>query len=562
MTMRAVLLLPVLSLLMPALPAWGRAAADRVSPLHGYVLGRAAFANDDLGEAAALFDAVHARDPGRPELTRRAFEVSLASGDRARTLALAAELRAGGQANPEVSVLVLVDAVLRKNWPLAKSAREALSGAGYASVVGPIVDAWILFGQGQQEAGLALLDTAAFSGFARSYVAEQRAHMLAAAGRWTEAAEAYSLLRAGTASGISFLRQGEADAVAMSGDRARALALLEANEPPTVAARARLLAGKRIGALAPDARRGLAWMAARLAADLSRERPVPLALMFARSATFLAPDLPAGWLICGDVLARSNSREAALAAYAKVPASDALGQTARIRRAEVLEAMGRNVEAGALLAEAATASEAGSDAWVRLGDWHRRAERFEAAGESYAQAIAAAPEGVSAWGLWFLRGSMKERAQDWPGAESDLRMALELSPDEPVVLNYLGYSLLDRGMKLEESRGLIEKAAALRPGDGGIIDSLGWSQYVQGRFSEAVVTLERASELEPSDPTVTDHLGDAYWQTGRRIEARFRWQAALAMEPSPEQAESLRAKLAYGLDAALAMAQQQGSEQR
>ena len=550
--MRASPVLTLAALLLSAAPA--TAAVPRVSPLHGYVLGRAAFANDDLREAAALFDAVHAQDPERPELTRRAFEVAVASGDRKRSFALAHDLERSSQGTPEVAMMVLADHVLRKDWAGVDAARARLAGAGYASVVMPIVEAWALHARGDVDAALARLDPAIFTGFARSYVAEQRAHMLAAAGRWNEAAEAYSLLRAGTPSGISFLRQGEADAVAMSGDRDRALALLEGDEPPTVQARNRLLAGKRIGALAPDARRGLAWMAARLAADLSRERPVPLALLFARTATYLAPDLSAGWLICGDVLARGNTREAALLAYANVPAEDALAQTARIRRAEVLEVMGRNTEAGALLAEAATAPAAGSDAWVRLGDWHRRAERFEAAGEAYSRAIAMAPDGSNAWGLWFLRGSMKERAKDWPGAEADLRQALALSPDEPVVLNYLGYSLLDRGLKPEESRQLIEKAAALRPGDGGIIDSLGWSQYVQGRYAEAVVTLERASELEPSDPTVTDHLGDAYWQTGRRIEARFRWQAALAMDPSDDQAGKLRAKLDYGLDAALAMA--------
>ena len=559
--MRAVLILSVLSMFAPQAPALARASVTPVSPLHGYVLGRAAFANDDLSEAAALFGAVHDQDPGRPELARRAFEVAVASGDRKRALAMARKLEARGQATPEVSMMVLVDAVLRKDWVRTEAARAGLSGAGYASVVNPIVEAWVLHGRKQHEAALAKIDPALFTGFARSYVTEQRAHMLAATGRWTEAAEAYSLLRAGTASGISFLRQGEADAVAMSGDKARALALLDGDEPPTMAARARLLAGKRIGALAPDAPHGLAWMSARLAADLSRERPVPLALLFARTATFLAPDLAAGWLICGDVLARSNSREAALAAYGMVPSKDALGLTARIRRAEVLEVMGRGTEAGALLAEAATAPEAGSDAWVRLGDWHRRAERFEAAGEAYSRAINMAKDDAGAWGLWFLRGSMKERAKDWDGAEADLRQALLLSPDEPVVLNYLGYSLLDRGLRLEESQTLIEKAAALRPADGGIIDSLGWSQYVQGRHAEAVVTLERASALEPSDPTVTDHLGDAYWQTGRRIEARFRWQAALAMEPSDTQAERIRAKLDYGLDAALAMADEPAQKQ-
>jgi Flp pilus assembly protein TadD len=122
------------------------------------------------------------------------------------------------------------------------------------------------------------------------------------------------------------------------------------------------------------------------------------------------------------------------------------------------------------------------------------------------------------------------------------------------VLNYLGYSLLDRGEALVEAARLVERAAKLRPGDGGIIDSLGWSQYRQGRFAEAVETLEKAAMLEPGDPTVADHLGDAYWQVGRRIDARFRWRAALDLDPDAKQKKSMTAKLDYGLDAATAMA--------
>jgi Flp pilus assembly protein TadD len=121
------------------------------------------------------------------------------------------------------------------------------------------------------------------------------------------------------------------------------------------------------------------------------------------------------------------------------------------------------------------------------------------------------------------------------------------------VLNYLGYSMLDRGQGVGEAATLIERAAKLRPGDGGIIDSLGWSQYRRGRFAEAVVTLEKAAVLEPTDPMVTDHLGDAYWQVGRRIDARFRWRAALDLDPTVDQKKLLVAKLDYGLDAALAM---------
>jgi tetratricopeptide (TPR) repeat protein len=555
--MRAVFLLPLL--LLAGSPALARISSSGVpsSPMHGYVLGRAAYSADALGEAASFFESANAQDPGKPALVRRAFELAVAAGDQRNAFALARQLPlTDAGAGSEVAFINMVEAVSRKDWKAAEAARARISGAGYVQVVGPISEAWLMFARGQTDAALGLLEPSRYSGFVRSYMAEQRAHMLAAAGRWPEAALAYAGLRASTAAGISFIRQGEADAVFMTGDKARALALLDGGDMPTAAARARLQSGKRIGPLAATPADGMAWMAARLATDLARERPVPLALLFARTATFLSPDQSAAWLICGDVLARSGQRAAALKAYGAVGKGDPLLGVASARRAEVLEAMGEQESAGKLLKSLAEAPGAGIDGWVRLGDWHRRADRFRDAADAYARGmeIESAGDDGPGWALLFLRGSMMERAGDWPAAEADLRAALARAPDEPVVLNYLGYSLLDRGLKLDEANQLIERAAALRPADGGIVDSLGWSQYRQGRYADAVITLERAAELEPTDPTVNEHLGDAYWQVGRRIEAFFRWRAALELEPTPKQRTELRAKLDYGLDAALAMA--------
>lgn len=557
--MRSILLLvlaaaPVAGL-VPAPVAAARPIAADVpdSALHGYVLGRYAYADDELARAARYFDVARSQDPGRPALTRRAFDLAVAAGDQPRATALARQLVAAGAADSDVELVRLADAVERKDWKTAELARGGLADAGYAAVVGPIVDAWILFGRGQRGAGLAKLDPGAFSGFARSYIAEQRAHMLAADGQWAAAAGGYAELRAGGGAGLAFLRTAEADARAMAGDREAALKLLSGDDPTIVAARQRLEAGKRIGVLAPDAGRGIGWMMARLASDLSRDKPVPLALLFARVATFMAPELTPTWLICGDVLARSEQRESALLAYAEIPAGDPLAAAAKDRRAGVLESLGRDADAGKLLTGATTAGGATADDWTRLGDWHRRGDRFDAATAAYTTAIERSGADAG-WGLFFLRGSMNERAGKWPAAEADLREALQRSPDEAIVLNYLGYSLLDRGERQAEAIGLVERAAKLRPGDGGVIDSLGWAQYRQGRYADAVASLEKAIALEPTDPTVTEHLGDAYWQVGRRIEARFRWRAALDLDPSAEQKQTLTAKLDYGLDAALAMA--------
>jgi tetratricopeptide (TPR) repeat protein len=545
---------PLFLLLVLAAPATARPTQPvSDSALHGYVLGRYASAEDELARATRYFDTARAQDPGRLALTRRTFDVAVAAGDRPLATGLAQQLASAGQGDSDVAMLRLVDAVLKKDWAAADAARAGLASAGYAVVVAPIVEAWTLQARGKPEPALAKLDPANFTGFARSYVAEQRAHMLAAEGRWAEAAALYGELRIGTAGGINFLRQGEADALAQGGDKAGALKLLEGNDPMIVAARQRLEAGKRIGALAPDARRGIGWMASRLASDLSRDKPVPLAVLFARVGTFLAPEIAATWLINGDVLARSGQRETALLAYGQVPATDPLYRAAKARRAEVLTMMGRSEEAGVLLRAATDAPDASVDDWTRLGDWHRNAERPAEAVKAYGRAIDVAGAGDAGWGLYFLRGSMLERSGNWPAAQADLREALLRSPDEPVALNYLGYSLLDRGEELTEAARLVERAAKLRPGDGGIIDSLGWSQYRMGRFAEAVETLEKAALLEPDDPTVADHLGDAYWKVGRRIDARFRWRAAMDLDPDAKQKKAMTAKLEYGLDAATAM---------
>ncbi|MBC7505419.1 MAG: hypothetical protein H7267_06815, partial [Sandarakinorhabdus sp.] len=527
--------------------------------LRGYVLGRYASADDRPGDAERYFSAALAADPLRPALKRRAFDLAIAAGDRSRAVALARQLTFDGAGNSDTALVLLADAINRKDWPAATKARAGIASAGYATVIEPIVGAWTLFAKGQGEAALSVLDPGGFSGFARSYVAEQRAHMLAADGQYTAAATAYFDLRGSSGDGSGLLRLGEADALAQAGDRAGAAKLLDGDDPNVVAARGRLTAGQRIGALAPDARRGVGWAMARLATDLSRaspgDEPADLALVFARIATFLAPDVAATWLVVADVLAGSQRDEAALAALVNVRKSDALYPAAESRRAEALEAIGRSADAGALLLAKTRASGVEPDDWMRLGNWHRRAERFPEAIAAYDRAIAVADAaGGARWGLLFLRGTMKERAADWPGAEADLRAALALSPDEPVVLNYLGYSMLDRGVAGQEPAVLIQRAAKLRPGDGGIIDSLGWSQFKAGRFDEAVATLEKAVALEPTDPTVADHLGDAYWQARRRIEARFRWRSALALDPDAKLKAALTSKLDVGRDAALAFA--------
>src|SRR5690606_33991930 len=143
------------------------------------------------------------------------------------------------------------------------------------------------------------------------------------------------------------------------------------------------------------------------------------------------------------------------------------------------------------------------------------------------------------WTLFYFRGIAYERAKQWDKAEADLLQALALFPEQPHVLNYLGYSWVDQGMHLDEAMDMIARAVELRPNDGYIVDSLGWAHYRLGNYEEAVRELERAVELRPEDPVINDHLGDAYWKVGRRLEARFQWAHARDLDPEPDALEEI-----------------------
>ncbi len=191
-----------------------------------------------------------------------------------------------------------------------------------------------------------------------------------------------------------------------------------------------------------------------------------------------------------------------------------------------------------------------TDALRELGDLFRRKERFPEAEKAYGDAIARLPKvEPDDWRLFYARGIALERMGRWPDSEASLAKALELAPDQPLVLNYLGYSWVDQGQNLDRAKAMLHRAVELRPQDGFIVDSLGWAYFRIGEFDNAVTQLERAVELEPGDPVINDHLGDAYWRVGRLREARFQWQRALTLKPEADVVAQIEGKLERGLPA-------------
>jgi tetratricopeptide (TPR) repeat protein len=258
----------------------------------------------------------------------------------------------------------------------------------------------------------------------------------------------------------------------------------------------------------------------------------------------LRPDFSTARLLAADIQSGERQPEAALRTLSAIPDSDPIGALVRLRRVALTERLGRTDDAMRELVRLAKDYPENPLPQIELGDMLRSKQRFAESVTAYDRAIALIPHPDHAdWVVFYDRGIAHERSHQWQKAEADFHRALELAPDQPFVLNYLGYAWADMGHNLDRARQMIQKAAERRPNDGAITDSLGWVEYRQGAVADAVRTLERAVELEPEDATINAHLGDAYWAAGRKIEARYQWQRALTLNPEPGDVAKLEAKL-------------------
>ena len=238
----------------------------------------------------------------------------------------------------------------------------------------------------------------------------------------------------------------------------------------------------------------------------------------------------------------------AIKIYERVPASSPLHRNAAIQMASDLDALNRSEEAEKHLDALIKNHPHDLEAIMALGNVQRGHKKFSACADTYGKGIAtiAHPQKAN-WVIFYFRGICYERSHRWPKAEADLKEALNLFPDQPHVLNYLGYSWIDQRVHLDDGMAMIKKAVQQRPDDGYIVDSLGWAYFQLGNYPEAVKQLERAIELKPEDPTINDHLGDAYWRVGRTLEARFQWAHARDLKPDPEELPKIEQKLKNGL---------------
>lgn len=542
--------------LPPEASADGRRAAARTSSAFGsYLAGVRAKEDGDFPAALRALDHAFDADPGNAYLRNEVFVAALLAGRVERAAGLAGEIAEGPYPTGMARLAAAAAEIKRGDLAAAESRLESYEAREAGGLLRHFFLAWAKTGRGRTDQALTALGAVDGSGSRRRAFHDFQAALISEqAGRVKQA-------RAGF---LSVVDNADALSVHMvmsiggfherAGDPAKArdlyVSFLE-RRPDSVAVRReleRLDGGGPAPRAVSNAAEGAAAALFQVAAGLNWPRFPRVALSNARLAGWLDPQLRLAHLLVGHILESMGRPEQALDVYRGLSADSRFDAEAQLGIARSLEASERVEEAVELFGRLARRPVVHVDALTGLGDLHRRNEDYDEAAEAYGRAIESlGTVGSGHWRLLFKRGMALERAKKWDRAERDLEHALRLRPDEPLVLNYLGYSWVDQGINLERALEMLERAVGKRPDSGYIVDSLGWAFYRMKNFPEAVRHLERAVELRSLDPVINDHLGDAYWRVGRHREARIQWRRALSLEPEEEVVPVIREKLLHGL---------------
>ena len=521
-----------------------------------YLAARSASMNYDFDAAANYYTRALAQDPSNLELMQSAILSSIGAGRVDRAVPIARHLNSLNDKDQVANIVVLSDAIAMGDFAAAAKMLED----GYS--VGPLVDglvqAWLQFGEGRMSEALAAFDEVAKAPGLQNFGLYHKALALAVAGDMEAADEILSgrtgvtlpATRLGVLAHAQILSQLErnSDAIDLID------AVFQGNLDPGVEiARQRLADGETLPFdTIAGAREGVAGVYFSVSGALVGEADDAYTLLYTRMSEFLDPGLVDATLMSAQLLERLGRYELATATYDRISPDDPVYHQAELGRAEALKSLGKVDVAIEVLQKLSKSHHDQAGVFMSLGDMLRGEERYEEATAAYDASIALITDaGPRHWPMFFARGITFERTDKWLQAEADFRMALELSPDQPQVLNYLGYSYVELNENLDEALEMIELAVAGRSDDGYITDSLGWALYRLGRYPEAADVMERAAELTPVDPIVSDHLGDVYWSVGRRREAEFQWHRALSFEPEDKDAMRIRRKLEVGLDVVL-----------
>ncbi|MEG6508786.1 tetratricopeptide repeat protein [Methyloligella sp. 2.7D] len=522
--------------------------------LGDYLSGRLARDQHDIGTAAQYYSKALDRDPDNALLLEQSFLLDVAAGNWDRSVTLAKKLIKVDPTHRIARFLLGCDAFENGNYEAARVHFAAARQGPIADLASNLARAWVDGAEENPEAAFATLDGLSQADWAQFY---QRYHrgLIADVDDKPEAA--------GKALAEAFERSPGtvrvADAYARhevnNGNRDRAINIMKTainragKHPISESLLKKLEDGETPPLLVQTPNDGLAEVFYGIGDALAGEGGLDMGVVFLQFAIHLKPDLDLAHVALAEAYDGAQKYDLELAALDKVPEDSPLWVNVQIQRAFALNALDQVDEAKEILEALIAESPDDIRPVDALGNIMRSHERYEEALPYYDKAIELAgdpkPEN---WTLYYSRGVCYERLKNWSKAEADLKQALELAPDESLILNYLGYTWVDHGTNLKQAMSYIRKAVKLKPEDGYYVDSLGWAYYRIGNLDAAVKHLERAVELQPDDPTINDHLGDVYWKVGRKLEAKYQWRQAIELGPTEVSVEDLKQKIAHGLE--------------
>ena len=519
-----------------------------------YLAGRSADTARDIEAAKRYYMSVLETDSDNPVLVERVLVLMLASGDIAGAEPLADALIKIDIKNPLARLTRGAAALKAQRFEAAQVELGETAAAPLAILTGGLLRAWAQQALGRTDDALATIDSLSGPSWYGIFKDYHTALIADLAGREDKAMAA---IRAAYNDDNAALRVVEAYAriMARNGKRDEAVTALDdflaqqPNHSVIVAALASVKAGEN-KLMVNNPLEGTAEVLYGLGAAIGTDEGTELPAAYLHLASFLDPSSELASMALGDLLFGAQHCEDAIAAYDTIPPTSILRRNADIQTGLCLDTLDRTDEAAKRITAVIDKDPADLDAVSALGNIYRGRDRFAEAAAVYTRGIDTIKEpSQSDWRIYYFRGVSLERAKRWPEAEADLKKALDLNPNQPQVLNYLGYSWIDRSLNLDQALDMIKTAVDLKPNDGYIVDSLGWAYFQLKRYPDAVEQLERAVELRPEDSTINDHLGDAYWKVGRKREATFQWAHARDLDPEPEAREKIVKKLETGLTA-------------
>ena len=532
------------------------ASVDSQDPgtlLGNYLSGRVARGDHDTAAAADFYSKALAEDPSNEVILEQAFLLETASAHWDRALQFARELVKIEPAHRIAQFLLGCEAFKQGKYDEAdKHFQEARQGP-IADLTSTLARAWVQEAAGKPDQAFTILDSLSDADWAQFYQRYHRGLIADVAGKRDIATEA---LAGAFKKNPGTLRVTEAYArhAMNSNNRKLAVQTLKthlgktAGHPLSRALLEDINAGQVPPLLVVSPTEGLAEVFYGIGDALAGEGGLDMGIIFLQFSLYLKPDFPLAHVALAEAYDGAKRYDLELQAFDRIPEASPLWLSVQIQKAFALNSLERVDDAKSLLDGMVAKYPKDIRPLDALGNILRSHERYADARDAYSRAIALLPKPTKDnWTLYYSRGVCHERLKDWPAAEADLKRALALSPEESVVLNYLGYSWVDQGMHLKTAMDYIRKAVKLKPEDGYYVDSLGWAYFRLGNLPAAVEQLERAVELRPDDPIINDHLGDAYWRVGRMLEAKYQWQQSLSLKPESEQVVELEKKIKTGL---------------